>query len=396
MNAEIIVAVRGELPENLKRTVDAAAMAAPVCVVYDGMERVVPHQAPPRIAATSRVRVCHPWAVPRGCGQARHYGIMSSKADVVVLVDGHMTFPDGWIENILAYLSKPKHAKHLVGCRMQSLRHDWTPSKEEIFNGAFLATMTAEACNEYWALSAKWNRPGNPKGGAVGAVMGACYAMRKSWYKAIGQPLRILSAWGGDEEILSVCTHVMGGRVWLLPIVCGHVYAAPHQGRVRTADEDDRAVSNRYAIVNVLPATDAEKEGLLHWLAKTHRVCRGLETCFPPERVDAIGEVGDLLKTGVMTWADMLRTGLVRKLTDAEQAECLGRNVRRDDEKRATPAAVAKEVNPQIVVRHSELCRMCGAVNSFRKACGNRHIGGMQIAYAKCCRCGHKVQIRLV
>ncbi len=51
---------------------------------------------------------------------------------------------------------------------------------------------------------------------------------------------------------------------------------------------------------------------------------------------------------------------------------------------------------PQVVVRPVEVCTMCGARNSFRKIGGTRWFSAFGVAYARCCRCGHKAQIRTV
>jgi hypothetical protein len=49
----------------------------------------------------------------------------------------------------------------------------------------------------------------------------------------------------------------------------------------------------------------------------------------------------------------------------------------------------------QIIIRHEERCRSCGAANLFRKTCGMKQRGSMRIAWARCAKCGQLAQIRL-
>ena len=393
-DVEIIIAVRGELLENLKRTVEAVVESAPVCIVYDGAEYPQAGVKPKRIIPNERIRVEIPWEIPKGPGQARHYGITTSVADIVVLTDAHMTFPGGWIKEITAYLMDDRRKKHLLCCRTQSLDQNFNSLEKEVLNGAFLAVKTKEVCSEYWAVSAKWNR-GGKKSGYINAVMGACYAMRREWYDEIGQPLNILAAWGGDEEILSIATHVMGGKIRLMPIICGHVYMATHTGRIVTADEHDRIWSNRFAVVDVLPATKKQKKELLAWLRQTRRISGDLSHCFPAERQQAIKQLAAVLRRGKCTWSDLIKRGNARCLTDEEQVKCLGSVIKRDDEKRAAPPSAPGNDKTQIVVRPVETCARCNAQNSFVKIAGQRHFASFSLAYARCVRCGHKAQIRV-
>jgi len=67
------------------------------------------------------------------------------------------------------------------------------------------------------------------------------------------------------------------------------------------------------------------------------------------------------------------------------------------------PAPPVKVIPPappgdvtQIVTVQNVTCKMCGAINSFRKLGGFRNFGIMTVAYSRCQNCGHKAQIRRV
>ena len=388
MNTEIIIAARGELPANLERTVEQAASVAPVSVIFDGHEKG--NECPPKIA--EKANIMRPWDVPQGCGAARHYGISMSEADLIVLVDGHMTFPKGWLEKIEKFHTR--RSNFLTCCRMQSLDQSAKPLTDKPEGGAFIAYKSREVLNMFWALSAKWESERKTKG-RISAVMGACYAFRKKWYKKIGEPLRMLRAWGGDEEILSLATHLMGGYVEILPIVIGHIYKANHVGRIRTADEDAAIWGNRYALIEALPMADDERAELTGWMRQSRRIINDL-----PAMPDACYEIRDVLSTGKRSWDEIKDAGIVRPLTEQEQAACLGeagKQKLRDNAQRPKPANVPIERSePQVIQQTDTVCERCNAKNSFKQVRGRRNTGAFGIAYAKCNRCGHKAQVRFI
>jgi len=368
VKTEIIIAARGELEANLRRTVTEAAQEAPVAVVIDGQENKTPDGLPARIVSS-------PWRRPRGCGQARHMGITTSSADVVVLTDGHMTFPPGWIATIEKHLEA--NPEHLTCCRMQSLRQDWTPFPDAPENGAFLALKSRERAGEFWAISAKWAK-GGPESGPVSAVMGACYGFTRAWYERIGRPLSILEAWGQDEEILSLATHLMGGRVFLLPVIVGHIYMAAHAGRMKTADESALIWSNRYAVLDALPMPAEERAELRAWMKRTARIGNETGDHFTEERATAIRKLHDRLASGPRTWGQLKADGIVRPLTDAEQARCLDSTTLRDDARRGARASLHEPMPPRPVQ-----CPLCDRTQFQRVP---------RSEYVRCLYCNHKMQ----
>ena len=393
MKTEIIIAARGELRENLIRTVTAAAQVAPVCVVFDGNEDG--NQCPDEVEQIART--IRTWGPPQGCGMARHEGIMTSEANLIVLIDGHMILRKKWLDRIEEFHT-PRH-NFLTCCRMQSYEQDGRTLLGDVKGGAFIAYKTRQVCNEYWPLPASWLFEPRTEG-PVSAIMGACYAFRRKWYTKIGEPLRILRAWGGDEEILSLATHLIGGHVELLPIIVGHIYMANTNRGNQSADEAAAIWGNRYAILEALPIREDERRDLRQWMKKTKRIYNDI----PPPPPESL-QVRQVLEDGKVAWETLRENGTVRELTDSEQAACLGVKESSITEPEVAPVQETKTPppvpapahmpeEPQIVNRQDVTCERCGAINSFKQVRGRRKTGAFGIAYARCSHCNHKAQVR--
>jgi len=316
MSAEFIIAVRGENPDILRRTVEQAAQQAPVHVIYDGAET-------PEVNGL-KADVSIPWGDPRGCGQARHSGIIDSKADVLILTDGHMRIADGIVAEIESHLKN--HRKDLLCCQTRAIDAAGQFTGQRTYTGAFLGYKTR--CNlmptiDYHAVAGVWN-PIDTKPGVVGCIMGAMYAMRRAWYDQIGRPLHILDEWGGDEEALSLGTHLMGGRVCCLPVICGHLFQAPRTNRTDAQDHVDRRIASRFAVLNAIPMEDREREELATWIKQKKRNYDTIMQHIGPDRLTAILKLRDLWATGKRTWAKLRAGGVVRPLTEAEDKEAMG------------------------------------------------------------------------
>ena len=390
MKTEVIIACRGEIPANLERTVSAAMTEAAVCIVYDGRE------TRDRMKPRAGLRIEDPFTSPRGCGQARHHGITTSAAANVVLVDGHMAFPPGWIGKIERHLAK--HLRDVTCCSTQSLTPKWEPMPGELYHGAYLAMNTIEPqvdiagpLTEFFALCAKWRTDAPEKARVIQAPMGACYGMRREWYTMIGAPFKILEAWGGEEELLAVCGYLCGGRTYLLPLTCGHIHAAPH--RERTIHPAGRW-ANRLAILWAMPDMDAAAalERHMRQTGVPWAVIDGLVTDERGERIEALRIH---LSVQSRTWADMVKS-LVLPRTDFRP------------EPKPLPARAPATIptthrtiprppigdSSQVVTRPVEVCERCNAVNPFRKVGGPRMHSRFNVAYARCWKCGHKAQVR--
>ena len=362
MPVEIIIACRGELPENLRITTDSLketlADGDKITIVLDGKQ--------PERYNIPGCNIVQPWDEWRGPGACRDWAIMESKAKIVVLVDGHMTFPRGLLkDHIREHFSDADNAFDVTCCKMQALRHDWTPSPTESIygKGCHLETIQSMECRKTWALNAVWNRepdPDLPRGGPVGALMGACYAMRRTWYKTMGQPLSILQAWGGDEEILSAVTWLCGGNVYLLPCVCGHIWAAPREPRglngtmAITTTEWRRMEANQYAILDALPIPAQEKQMLYKHLDSNNQ--RPEEARTIAARVaPAIARLQAAIKRQAkrVTWCDLREARVIRE------------HVPPNVEKKESGAGLCKKCGAPALKpqgSHHPRCKKCGAL----------------------------------
>jgi len=252
IRAEIIISVRNELPHNLRRTTTNINMTLgpddQMTVVLDGPHKIGEYH--------HDGQTLQPFTEWRGCGQCRDYAIKASKAKYVILVDGHMTFPAGWVDEICAHLAK--HPKDVTCCRMQGLGQHFEVLPEEIYHGCYLMLKHPHNSMKNWWICSQWNKGEPLEKGITGGIMGACYGMTREWYLKIGAPLTILKGWGGDEEILATCSWLMGGRCYLLPPVCGHIWAAKRNRPEVEYREKWEMWANHYAILDALPVPDAE------------------------------------------------------------------------------------------------------------------------------------------
>jgi glycosyltransferase involved in cell wall biosynthesis/DNA-directed RNA polymerase subunit RPC12/RpoP len=371
MTSEVIIAVRGEMPENLIATVKQAKRSTDVCVVIDGEE--AGNECPEEVKGMARVLLVE--GEPVGCGYARHVGIESSKADVVIIMDGHMKLEKGWHAKIMQHHKNRKN--HVACCRCRHLDQDGKPIGDPDESGALIRYKSTEPHGLKYALTAKWN-PAKPSKGKIPCILGACYSMRREWYKQIGSPLSILRAWGGDEEVLSLATWIMGGTVYLLPVVAGHIYAAKNKGRIKTADEQDAIWANRYAVVDALPMPEIVRADLRKWLNSSNRMCKTV-----PRMNEETQALADVLATGPRSWSWLIDNGII---DGYEQPDTSAYN----------PPEAPKDDTPQVIVRQQEVCERCGALNPFVQITGRRNTAAFGLSYARCKRCGHKGQLRIM
>lgn len=320
MKIEIIMAVRGEQLDNVKATLESIGGAAPTHIINDGIEN------PPIKVSMVGERSSVPWDNARGCAQARHWGITQSKADIVVLIDGHMKFPEGWLKQIEKHLKK--HPQDMVCCQTQAL--DWkswnliTPvtgsDKERIYTGAFLSYKKQENWQpgyDYHAIKGSWN-PKTQKPGEIGCIMGACYAFKREWYKTIGEPLQICDEWGQDEEVLSLGTHFIGGNVVCLPIVVGHVFNAKRINRTDSFDHLSRRIASRHAVLRSIPMPEDEYQALSEFLSEKVKCMPHWSMFLQQDRIDLCEELKTLWACGPVSWETLKNVQYVRELTADE------------------------------------------------------------------------------
>jgi hypothetical protein len=238
--------------------------------------------------------------------------------------------------------------------------------------GAYLTTKTQEPGNQFWALSAKW-LPQGGRAGVVPAIMGACYGMRKDWYVNIGEPLHLLEAWGGDEELLSLCSWMMGGRVYCLPITVGHMYAAPYirtMERAQKKAEQAEIWANRQAIINAIPMPDHVRDELTQWMGSNRVDHAAVAECVAKrkERIDGLNiKIESALATSdtPCDWDQLIKIQNIRGIMTAKKKPDL---VKTD-----TARNVVVSIERAAPVRKSNTCPMCNwpGFNGTCKRCGH-------------------------
>jgi hypothetical protein len=214
--------------------------------------------------------------------------------------------------------------------------------------------------------------------------MGACYCLRRDWYFQIGSPLAIFEAWGGDEEILSVATWMMGGRVWLLPVTCGHIWAAP-RARPEAADADRQGNrkdilpnewlamwANHYAMLAAIPMPESDRARFERHLDQGNHRNERIRELLAPRR-PAIDHLRSVLEMAPVTWYNLIETkrimevkgGIMQKKKTADQTET---------------AAIQPDSSARPDTPPRPVCRRCGGTSFSKGRTRNYH--------PRCLKCG--------
>ena len=194
-----------------------------------------------------------------GPGRNRHRGIeAATDADVIVIIDAHMRFQG----DVLARMIKQAAASG--GLLVPYCHNNETLSlDDQPYAGARMVWGSQDDdIRQRCALVAKWAK--DQKAGPRTAVMGACYAFRRDWYYAVGQPLSILDGWGCDEELLSIACWMSGHMPILID---GHV---AHQYRARppwpvAPSSIAKVTVNRRRMIAAVCSDESDRHQLFQW-----------------------------------------------------------------------------------------------------------------------------------
>lgn len=349
MKIEAIISHRNEIPANLHRT-------------YYNLRR---H------GVTVRLIEDEP---QRGCGYRRDQGIMESDADIVFLCDAHMRFSDGYFDHVRDHLSR--YPQDVTCSRMQSISQKWEPLKGQLYAGAEIELCDESSGGQFIPLAARWRKSSDT--GAIGAVMGACYGMTRENYIAMGRPLAMLRAWGCDEEMLSICAHLTGGRTYLVEGIAHHVYAAKKTGgRKLNAEEVNQVWANRLAMLSAIPMKPETSAKLVEWLKRTDYVTRYKDRINEAliERLPDIERIRDRLSECSVT--------LESYMSEWER----GRNKTKPKPEPVKDEPVSSNGKANYGADESNRhCHKCGSRNS--NVVNVRKTGRMIIRYRVCCDCG--------
>lgn len=245
----LIVPARGNEPllsHTITRARDAAGCQIEVIVVSDGIADPGP--------ADMVITPDH-----HGTSYSRHAGMQAVTCDLCVTIDAHVRLCDDWAVKIL-YAFDPAWQKSVACGHVGHLSPDFQPMDKPCYHGARLNWMDTSA--EPRPLTARWHGM-NKAGDRIGAVMGAFYALRKSWYNAMGCPWELNRGWGCDEEIISLASWVNGGNCRLLPEECEAWHLFGHAGTRYAPAELAEVVRNRQRLLWAFPFTDFQRTALL-------------------------------------------------------------------------------------------------------------------------------------
>lgn len=158
-----------------------------------------------------------------GVAASRDEGISLAETDYILLLDGHMRFPNSdWDKLLMEYLPKDHRAVWCGNTLILNRENDgnivWKDTPPSF--GAYM-----EMDKEAWGIN--WNYCDlNPNEDVcdIPCVLGACYAFHKSyWQKLMG--LKGLQQYGMDEQFISYKVWMEGGSCKLIKsLKVGHLY----------------------------------------------------------------------------------------------------------------------------------------------------------------------------
>lgn len=247
----LIIPVRGR--ENLlQKTIDCAIAGAineiEIIIVTNDYDGPVPIGKGVRVIKSAIT----------GTGRARHVGVMAATAPIVVTVDGHVKLCEMWDDYVLEHFARRGWGKSIACGFVGGLTADFKVEREPWCRGAKICFEEVNA-SEVRPLTAKWHQ--NEHGAKIGAVMGAFYAFRRTWYAEIGQPWNLFSSWGCDEETISVASWISGGDCRLMD---DHVISYHPFSRTPVIDysssDSDQIRRNRLALPLLFPFSPEDME----------------------------------------------------------------------------------------------------------------------------------------
>ena len=391
----LLVTVRGDEPL-LSKTVKAARANAGedirVVIAFDGRKAA----ASERDLADEIVEL----AEPMGCMRARHEGLQRIEKGVAVIIDAHVAFSDGWAADIAKTFRNPRNNKNVYCFATGGLTTDF----ERIADGADARMRTGArlvwrrdldvaadvAAYHPRALSRVWAE--SSPGCNVPCVLGGAYAMRRTWYKTIGEPWEVGTTWGRSEETLSIPTWLAGGqcKVYGFGVRAWHCFQTPWAA-TQTLQE---MWVNSMRLLHILPMPKADRDGLID-----HCVRAGLP--------------GDQKALFALLKADIARPEVkrVKKHLNkyrAKWAEVRGARIDNDEPTILTPIKPParqlfengvvtdggeKLYKPQPLKPQRDVCESCDSVNTFRVVSSIMR-DGRRVQYLKCSWCG-KTGVRI-
>ena len=257
MNPPLSVVIASHSDRDLPNTlasIRATAGDAPEVIVVDdaGGNPVTPSHGATVIRNTYRC----------GVGPSRHIGVLAARGEVVLIVDAHMRFLPGWYDALLNRIAL--HPDWLICgvCLGLDAQHLDPNRPVGLYHGGTINVMGPDANSKFaktQVFEATWNKTAPEDNAEICAVMGASYAMHRSWFLKI-DALRHLRSWGEDELMLSVKTWLAGGSVRLHHgLRVGHRFRMERERVPFPIPREDTIHNKLFAIQTLLPAPLAKR-----------------------------------------------------------------------------------------------------------------------------------------
>jgi glycosyltransferase involved in cell wall biosynthesis len=212
----VVVTARDERAEIVNRTVNGLRATMPprereIVVIDDGS--VDPVRGLPREVHVIRN------SESIGVARARHQGASVTSGDVLVWLDAHMTFGPYWLDRLLEHVDS--------GALLCSAFWNYERSVCHGFGADFVWCGERDYPNQRFPGLSLRHRLAYPGRGAVDVpmVIGACYAMLRSAYDALGGWSPLSRTWGGNEQELSARAWLAGfGAKCVTGATVGHLW----------------------------------------------------------------------------------------------------------------------------------------------------------------------------
>lgn len=259
----VIIAQRNEayLRQTVASIVKACGRQRPEVIVVNDGQPAKPPDVP------KWVRALTPWETPRGCQAARDWGIINAEGRHCVVIDGHMDFDIGLFGGFADHLHA--HPQDVLCAHTPGLNPVTWQRENHVCSGAFFLWKDGGAT----ALSLKWRYTYDT--GEIPGVLGACYGIDREWYvDGLARPWQYGTGWGCDEETLSICNWMCGGRNIVMPFDAAHWFRSPQQVPYpHDALLLGGLYANRLRLLDMLPMDAAWRKELSDaiWSAETAR-----------------------------------------------------------------------------------------------------------------------------
>lgn len=167
-----------------------------------------------------------------GVDACRQMGVDLAKTPYIFIIDAHMRFPNGWMDNILQFAYKePKTFWCTTSLALGYGNMDLGKARDRYYGASllFVNKNTNKPAREI--LEPKWtSKKSNDPAYEIPCILGANYAFSKQWFDYL-HGLKGLRMWGTSEPFLSLKSWMAGGKCKLITgVEIGHKFrdSAPY------------------------------------------------------------------------------------------------------------------------------------------------------------------------